>query len=495
MNASSGLAWAMGFLMSLAGSNGNVADIFPAEDYWKIVGTQPTAETMIAQLQPAEAIDVEAWIGKLGDDRYAVREQAQAKLIAAGPRVVEKVRPLLKSDDAEIANRAQIILEKVGSHQQDRLLRQMMALRMLAQLKPAGALPAVQAMMKDDNPVLAEYARAAAAAIEGKPYAPIRAAAAAMAADVTLLPPGTGAVVQVRPVEGGFSDASLKDLIQAYMKAVPHEKVSVDEALKDVYERLYQPVIGAIGPVRLDCLTLGLADKLGDSEGHVVLIARGLYDRRLARQQLLATQKDREEKDIVETVDGVEFVGLENEFLIAMPSNELFVVLGGPSRKALPVKELAAALSGKPSFDRNKELAALVAAADTRGPLWAAVHVGEGYAKWPALSNVKSLTLSSALDDRKTVTLTLKAQALDEDKAMTFASIARANAAEGAVLIKTFAEGMPLLQPLRDVLRSVEAKRDGTSVTATMAIWTEAWRSLILAPLSLGMGIGPVVGP
>ena len=478
----SALAWVMGLIGAFTSSNGTLGDVFPAADFWRIQQVKPTREAMLAELATGSAVDVDPLIAQLGDDRYSAREQAQAKLIAAGPSVLPKIRPLLNSDDAEVANRAKVIIEKVSAVTEDRAIRQMMALRMLADLKDRQALPAVQAMTRSDNPVLAETARMAAAAIEGKEYAPTRPTAEKLAEDVQLLPPGTGFVGQIRPVEGGLCQASLRDLIEVYMKAMPDDQVTMDEAMEHVLANLYLPLLRMTGPLRVDGITVGVSQQIGENEGFVVVVARGLYHSRAAWEKLVHARQNDEETPRTETIEGVRFFRLASNSLVAMPDDRTVVLVAGPRRNDLPLAAVAGAMKGTSRFSENKELAALAAKVDRKGPVWAAATLPKEFRPMPLLSNVSRVTVSSSLDDEGTLHLGVEAEAWDEEKAISFVGILNANLTFARRMLSQESDG-PLVEPLAQALKSLQMQRSGNTITGKMSVPVEAWRSATLLPL------------
>jgi hypothetical protein len=77
-----------------------------------------------------------SWVQKLGDDRFAVREQASAELVALGPVAVPFLREAAKDDDREVVRRARECLKQIG--EQGGKTRIAAAVRLLGLRRPAG---------------------------------------------------------------------------------------------------------------------------------------------------------------------------------------------------------------------------------------------------------------------------------------------------------------------------------------------------------------------
>jgi hypothetical protein len=87
-------------------------------------------------LDRAERKSIQDLIKKLGDDRFATREQAKTELVKRGARVASMVKQATTSADPEIANRAQECLQLLGKGPSAELLTA--AIRRLAHLRPPG---------------------------------------------------------------------------------------------------------------------------------------------------------------------------------------------------------------------------------------------------------------------------------------------------------------------------------------------------------------------
>ena len=210
-----GLMSILMLLLSRGGGN-DLLDYMPADAYWRIKGVTVTVERMVAELATAEP----------GDG-------AQAKAV-----------------------------------------RRLMALRALGELKEAEALPALRPLLESKDLFVADYARQAIAAIEGKPSVRPRPAEAALWKDLCLLPARCSIVGQARPPAGGpvAFDKLLKDA-ETVLPPMPDPGAALHE-----WAKVLVTVAERVGNVRLDGATVGVGEKPGDRTGSLVAIGRGLYD-------------------------------------------------------------------------------------------------------------------------------------------------------------------------------------------------------------------------
>ena len=133
-------------LLLMSGGGNDLLDYVQAKAYWQLKGVPVTAAAMTGELAPPKA--------------------EGAKEAAAGPQTAAKAA----------------------------VVRRLMAIRTLGELKDAQALAVLQPLLKSTALFEAEYAQQAIAAIEGKPFARPRTAAKQMAQDPWLLPADCGIV-------------------------------------------------------------------------------------------------------------------------------------------------------------------------------------------------------------------------------------------------------------------------------------------------------------
>jgi len=70
--------------------------------------------------------EIRVLVGKLGDNNYKVREEAQKKLIEIGPAAMPQVRQALECDDLEVRTRCKAILKVLSKQLADRRSRAML---------------------------------------------------------------------------------------------------------------------------------------------------------------------------------------------------------------------------------------------------------------------------------------------------------------------------------------------------------------------------------
>jgi hypothetical protein len=127
----------------------------PLEKFLREAGHEVTDDALLTFLRkqtPDESKLKRArlWVGKLGDDRFKVREQASAELVALGAVAVPYLREATKSDDREVVWRARECLKQLGEQGGKTLLTA--AVRLLGLRRPPGTtqvlltyLPAAEA--------------------------------------------------------------------------------------------------------------------------------------------------------------------------------------------------------------------------------------------------------------------------------------------------------------------------------------------------------------
>jgi hypothetical protein len=86
------------------------------------IGVPAAAGADEALAAPPSAQELARWIAQLGDDDYAVRQQASLRLLEAGPAAESALRPALSSRDPEVRDRAQRLLAAIRQREQHRRL-------------------------------------------------------------------------------------------------------------------------------------------------------------------------------------------------------------------------------------------------------------------------------------------------------------------------------------------------------------------------------------
>ena len=385
----SGMSFGMLLVILLSGGGGNDSlDCLPTDDYWKAKAVAVTAETLLAELKPAAALDANGaadWVKKLGAEKNAVREEATCKLRAMGAAVLPLLREAAKSSDPEVVTRVEMLLKDIRPADKAGSVRRLMAIRTLGERKDKDALPALKGLLDSNEPFVADYSRRAVAAIEGKPFTRPRASAETLQKDLWLLPRNCGLVAQLSLTFGqGLSfDKMLADM--ADEKDVASEKLT--SMILSVVER--------VGNTRLDVVTIGVSDVVGNRAGFAVVIARGQYVPE-ALKAAFRPSMDREP----EVVDGMEVYSPARDAGFIFASGEQLVLVIGMAREKLPLSEVIGAIKkGKGGLADNAAMARLIKGLDTSKPIWAAATISEAYAKVPFLASFQTITLTADLKD------------------------------------------------------------------------------------------------
>ncbi|HUT60629.1 MAG TPA: hypothetical protein VNA25_22520 [Phycisphaerae bacterium] len=457
----------------LCGAGHDLLDMMPTEAYWQAKGVTVSAETMLAELTPPAKPDAAEWIAKLGHEKADVREEATKKLQGMGAAILPQLQAAAKSDDAEVAARANMLIGKItGGGARAAEVRRLMAIRTLGELKAADALPALKKLTASKELFVAEYAKAAVAAIEGKPYKRPATDAKAFQEDLWLLPRNCGLVAQV--ASSGQPLPKLQDWIATMggPGAPDGPRASAPDGPEAMTRRFTEMLIKAaeqVGNVRLDGLTFGLSDNVSNKTGFLVLVARGQYDSE-AVAGLLARGRRAQGP---ETVEGLKVYRPEREFAIMVPSTDRLVVVGGPARKdPLPVEAMAKAIkTGKGELANNTEMAKLIQATDRTGPVWAVARIGEAYQKAEFLRAFHTVTLTST-QGKELLELNLRAEGGEPNEVAQSYAIMEKGLAKLRGEIARHADEAPPLKTFAEVLQAIQLHLDGKVVTATAKLRT-----------------------
>ena len=441
-------------LMVLLGGGGNdLLDFVPTEAFWKSQEVEVTTAKLLGELKSAEAADASKLIKQLGASQQADREQAQRKLEAMGPGVLPQLRKAARSPDAEVAMRIDSLIASLSKKGAAWGARRLMAIRALGERKDRKAVAALRKLLKSKAAFEADYAAAAIAAIEGKPFKRSGVSAKAMASDLWLLPGNCAAVGQFRLTPGKpISGEQVAKMLAPMMPEGVAEKAlaAADEALISVAVQL--------GNVRLEGVTFGVADE----SGYVVFVARGLYDPAAVRAIMIDRLRLKAEKP-----GALELLRVNDNAAVILASRERLVFLAGPSRDKLPVEQMAAALkAGKGKLADNKPMAKLIKSVDRSGAIWAACCVSETYRQSSLLAPFRTLTLT-AKQRPKELHLTLSAVGTDAEKVAAAVKEFNEHISQGRRQLGRRGKDMPALKPLISLLASIKATAKGADATAT----------------------------
>src|SRR3954451_1478595 len=235
-------------LTLLTGNGTDLLDYLPTQDYWQAKGVTVSTKGVIDGLQPPKpGADISKLIAAMGAGNAAARDEAARKIQSMGPGVVPQLQRAAKLDDPEISMRAKQLIQQINQSQKAASVRRLMAIRTLGETKAKEALPALQALGKSDEPFVADYAAAAIATIEGKPYERPHAKSGA---DAWLVPEGCRLVAHLSARGGGPVD------FDAMLKSVPVAQVQREGA----------PAEPGMAEIRKQIVTqvLAVAEKTGN---------------------------------------------------------------------------------------------------------------------------------------------------------------------------------------------------------------------------------------
>jgi len=350
------------------------------------------------------------------------------------------------------------LLAELKADQKDKAtaVRRLMAIRTLGEQKDPNALPALKKLLDSKELFEDEYARRAVAAIEGKESKPTGPTDKEMQSDLWLLPANCGVVVQARFQPG--KPASSDDLVKTLGTMMPEGKA--EETLAEVTKALIS-LAEKIGNVRLLGATIGVADNVGSKSGFVVVLFRGLYDKEAVRAALL------EEKGKPEVFGDSEVLVMGRDTAMILPSKDQLVLLVGPARDQLPIGDMLNAVkTGKGKLTENEEMAKLVKSVDMSGPLWGAALIGQAYRVDTVINPFDTATLASK-QNQDGLELTLTARGSDPNGVQQAVSEFNGHIAKAIQEVTREVERMPAQKPMAELLRSINAKVEGSKAVVT----------------------------
>jgi len=455
------------FLLLLLPSGGNdLLDYVHTKSYWRAMEVEPTVSNLIDVARP-----------DMRRDRTPPRR---------GPTMIPR-------DDEGFAGR-----------QVDPVQR-LMAIRALGEMRARESLPVLRALVHSKENFVAEYAQAAIAAIEGKPFSRQSLGAEERRKDPWRLPADCGAVAQVAYPGGG--PVSLERVFEL----TPSLSGLSAEEKADLLQEMSVPALGAlnnIGNMRIESLTVGVSGYWGEHGGWVVVIARGLYDCGAVKDLFKAMNR----KFYLKSEDGgwnpllnppYQYVGEEEVAVLPvsittsltfiMPSDTCLAVVAGPRQQVQPVRDVVMALRrGRGTLEQNAKLAGLVKSIDTSQPFWAAVAVTPSYRQVPLLEPFDTVTLASKAGPKQTG-LTLRARGRDAGKV---AAVAARLSALVALARAHWEQQRPQVPesflPMGAMFRSVELLAEGSELSGSATVPNALSRSARLIPFLALDGEGPL---
>jgi hypothetical protein len=354
----------------------------------------------------------------------------------------------------------QLVAPEEANKAADSAKRQM-ALRALGELKDEAGLAAIEPYLKSPDPLLADYAKAAQAAIKGEKYKRPTVSKDALRNDLTLLPSGLGAIGGMT-MEPGSPMNLVDEMKKLGMLGMPEP----EEAEAMMVQSLSQ-VASMVGNFRLGAVTFGVASDVGDDTGSVVVIVRGLYN----SKALDAMLSDRI-GGVRKKAGGLTYHELDSDTAYVAPvSDELLVFTVGANGDQLPLAEVGAkVVAGGGDFALGKDLAQMLDKAEIGAPAWALAKVTEAYAQAPFLAPFDTLTLGSEKIDGGKSRLKLSATGTDAEGAAEVVKQMNEGIAEMREGAAEAAESGEMPKSITDMMASIKVATEGGNATLSAEI-------------------------
>jgi len=452
-------------MMLMGGGGGNdLLDFVQTRAYWGLQNVDVSVAAMKAQLAAPKADDVPALIKDLTGDDAAGSSAAAARIRAIGLPALPQLEKAA-ADAQGKPEQAGVIQKLIGQLYADPkgpAVRRLMAIRTLGELKKRDALPVLQPLLKSKALFEAEYARAAIAAIEGKPFTRPGLPAKQRLKDVWMLPANCGVVAQMtmppgKPVD--FAEA-LKGAGAMFGGQAPPNILPQLTAM-------LAAAAGRVGNVRLDAVTIGVADNVGKRRSFVVLVARGRYDGKALRELPLQVWRSK-----TETVDGVEVFKPMGDIALFLPSDDRLVLVGGPTPDGIGLavaQMIAAVKASKGGLAPARAMGKLVKTVDTTAPVWAAARISEAYREASLLAPFDTITMVGKTA-RGADNFKLVAVGKDAEKVAAAVKELEGHIVKGRAETAREAQRMPMVKPYADFIGSIKAKADGAQATVTASM-------------------------
>lgn len=337
-------------------------------------------------------------------------------------------------------------------------VRRLMAIRTLGEMKKAEAVEALRALADSKDPFVGDYAKAAIAAIAGKPAMRAATPVKDRMADVWLLPAQSDLVAQLspagKPMSGGDMFGEIP-LPQQMNKAQMLEQMTTE----------LLPIVERIGNVHLSAATMGLFTNAPNQPGYAVIVLRGQYDSKAAAAALA-------DKNVLKTaVDGQDIYQPDRSVGLILVSDTRAVIVTGDSNAKLPLEEVVAAIKKDAGgLHDNADITKLIATVDTTQPIWAVVKVNDGIRQVvPQVAPFDTGTLVVSQKD-DVLSASLKAEGADAEKVKAAADDLRNQLQQGIVQFRQIAHDFPPAQPMLDACESIKIESDGAKAKATATL-------------------------
>lgn len=470
----------LAMVLSLAGGGPNdLLGYLSSDSYWKAKNVEPTVTQLTADLVPTKPTDVSKLIADLAAPDPAAREEAGKKIVAFGPGALGQLDEAAKdASDPETAARSKALAAEVRAAAHGLAVRRLMAIRTLGELKSPDALPTLRGLLESNDPFVADYAKSAIAAIEGKSALVAHPASNRMA-DVNLLPAKIDMVCQLSPTGGPVLPLEKIFATVPLALAMPNEDpVRVMKQMKLDFIN----VVEAVGNVRLDSVTLGWYTAPVGKPGHAIIIARGQFDRSAIVALLQRNQVPQKQ------VGNSDIYMLDETTALSFPADGMALIVAAEKEGELPIEQaLSAVAKGNGTFAQNAELSKLIKSIDITQPLWMATRVRDIRELFDFLAPFDTATLvASAAKDasQPTVNVTVTAAGADAQAVKAGAETAQAELKQGLDEAANEAKMVPMMKPLADAARTVKVTADDKTARASGTITLDA-----LLPFIMNSGV------
>lgn len=442
----------------MGGAN-ELLDYVDTKHYWKTKNITPTATALTALIMvDPKPEDISALIKQLGDDDFEKREAASAAIGKKGPGVIAQLKVATKSTDAEIADRATRLIGELSGGDTDPAIHKLMIIRSLGQTKDKAALPALLPLVDSKEPFVAEYAKRAIALIEGKPFTAAMTTAQTFEKDVWMLPKGVKLVTQLTMTSGG--PVNWENAMGGANLAALGVNISKEEMIAQMQQGV-AVALNQTGNIRIDGMTIGLAGDVGDNSGYVVVFVRGQYSREKVKNTFTKMGQE------VEDLDGLPSVETGMGMQMLMPSDELFVLFGGPPNGANPpVKDIVAAIkTGKGTLSEDGAMSALIASANRKSGGWAVIEMTNTFrGATPMFRPFDSVIAERVSEKGKT---SIKVQGTGNDADEVKAAVNQMNSVLEEARANINQAGGFIPKNVVDFVKTLKIQADGKNATLT----------------------------
>lgn len=442
----------------LGSGGGNELILYiPIDEYWRSKEVEVSIESMREELKPLPQVNLDGLLRELGSIESDERAAAAEQIEQLGLSAVSGLEWATHSHDPAVANEARALLARIRSASHATQIRRLMAIRTLGRMKDPAGVEILAPLVDSGEPFIARHARIASAGIRDELYTIPTLPAELMEQDLFLLPGDVGIVGQASLGEG--TPLGLDELLA---QIPPAMQVDPQEMRDELIARLL-PIAERIGNVRLDAITFGVSERIGNDVGYFVVAARGEYDASalaaLMREQLPAEQ--------IENREGMEIFRMDREAALIFPSNDRAILMSGPHRGRLPVEELAAAVrTGEGQLKTNEPMVRVLEGIDRTQPLWAAVHVSDDYRAAPVIGALDWIRIVGRNENGRAL-LEATAEGSDPQAVQNAVRELEGHVQAAIASMEPMLQQLPMLEPYQAFFKSMTFEIDGTQAKLT----------------------------